>query len=267
MPSKTALIAATALALAAPVRAQPPTDPIRLSLGYDGRLDLIKVLDMHFDQRVGPGGFSAGAQLRSYGILAAFKRFDIKASASGGMGGEGPQAQEFNYDNHDGERERLVKVNWRSDDVVATSSPPFGNLGDPPASREQRLAAADPLTQLTRLTLAEPIRPCEGAPRFFDGKQLYELNFGGAHVEAPGDGFRALGVTKLVRCTVRYNEIAGFKKKAPSKRNGGLKGPIRVAFGQIGADGPWVLADVRADTPIGPAQIVLRRAQIVRGQS
>ena len=267
MTAKIALIAAAALTLAAPAGAQPPTEPVRLSLGYDGRLDLIKVLDMHFDQRIAPSGYSAGAQLRSYGILAAFKRFDIKADAQGRLAEDGPHAEAFDYDNHDGKRERKVQVSWRPDDVTTTSQPAFGNMGDPPASREQRLAAADPLTQLMRITLADPDIPCAGSPRFFDGKQLYELDFSNGRTESPDDGMRALGVTRVMRCQVRYVEIAGFKKKPPSKRNGGLKGAINVAFGQIGARGPWVLADVRADTPIGPADIVLRRAQVVHGQS
>ncbi|MDR3509878.1 MAG: DUF3108 domain-containing protein [Caulobacteraceae bacterium] len=267
------VLAATlsALTLLAPAGqgavAQPQPAPMRLALGYDGRLFAIKVLDLQFDQHIGTSVYGAGAQLRSYGILAAFKHFDIKASANGRIDEDGPRPGAFTYDNHDGERERLVKVNWRGDDVDMTSKPAFGNLGEPPASREQKLAAADPLTALMRLTLAAPVRPCEGSPRFFDGKQLYELAFAGAHAEAPNDIERNLGITNLVRCTVRYNEIAGFKKKSPAKKNQGMKSPISVAFGQVGADGPWVMADVHADTPLGPASIVLRRAQIQRGQS
>lgn len=265
MSSKTALICATALALASSARAQPADLPVRLSLAYDGRLDLIKVLDMRFDQKISPTGFSAGAQLRSYGLLAAFKRFDIKANATGRITGEGPQPDAFDYDNHDGKRHRQVTVAWRLDDVTTVSQPAFGNMGEPPASREQRLAAADPLTQLTRVTLAAPDTPCIGSPRFFDGKQLYELAFSAGRTESPNGDLRDLGVTRVVRCTVRYNEIAGFKKKDPSKRNGGLKSAIEVVFGQMGPKGPWVLADIRADTPIGPADIVLKRAQVQHG--
>lgn len=266
MTSKFAAIAA-ALLLATPASAQPPSEPIRLSLGYDGRLDLIKVLEMRFDQRIAPTAFSAGAQLRSSGILAAFKRFDIRANASGRIAEDGPHSDAFDYENHDGKRDRRVKVSWRGDDVVTASQPAFGDMGDPAASREQRLAASDPLTQLTRVTLADPDVPCAGSPRFFDGKQLYELDFSNGRTEAPDDGMRRLGMTRMMRCTVRYVEIAGFKKKPPAKRNGGLKGLINITFGQLGAQGPWVLADIRADTPIGPADIALRRVQIEHGQS
>ena len=280
MPLKPALAAASVLLLAASVQAQPQASsealarpapaslaPMSLALGYDGQIFIIKVLDLQFQQRIDGRGFGAGAQLRSYGLLAAFKHFDIKASASGRIDGEGPEPGAFSYVNHDGKRVRHVVVDWRQDGVAMTSTPPFSDLGSPPADAEQKLASADPLTQLLRMTLAAPQRPCEGAPRFFDGKQYYELAFSGARSAAPSDDQRALGVTSTVRCTVRYNEIAGFKKKPPSKRNNGMNSPILVTFGQIGAGGPWVMAEVRADTPLGPAVIVLRHAHISQGES
>jgi hypothetical protein len=253
------ILAALALA-ATPAAAQPP--PLRLALGYDGRLDYIKVLDLQFQQHITASAFDTGAQLRSYGVLAAFKRFDIQASAEGAVDAQGPRPGAFDYINHDGKRVRHVTAAWRADAVDMTSTPAFSDLGDPPASLDQRLAAADPLTQLTRMTVAAPIRPCEGAPMFFDGKQLYQLAFSGAQAATPDDGQRALGVTRLTRCAMRYVEVAGFKKKPASKRNGGLTSPITITFGQIGAAGPWVIADVRASTPLGPADIVLRQVRI-----
>jgi len=102
---------------------------------------------------------------------------------------------------------------------------------------------------------------------FFDGKQLYQLAFSGAQTAEPSDDQRSLGVTRLARCDMRYVEVAGFKKKPAAKKNGGLTSPISIVFGQIGAGGPWVIADVRAATPLGPADIVLRQAHISRGPS
>lgn len=267
MSLKSALIAASVLLLLVPSQVLAQDPPTKLALSYDGLIYFIKVLDLKFQQRIGDGGFGAGAQLRSYGVLAAFKHFDIKASADGRVDGQGPQPGAFDYINHDGKRVRHVVVDWRPGAVAMTSTPTFSDLGDPPASLEQREASADPLTQLMRLTVGAPIKPCEGAPLFFDGKQLYELAFAGAHADAPTDDQRALGMTSIARCTMRYNEIAGFKKKAPTKRNNGLTHPITVAFGQIGAGGPWVIAEVRADTPLGPATIVLRQAHISHGES
>jgi hypothetical protein len=263
MSLKSVLIAAAAALALTTSAAGAQTPPTRLTLSYDGMLYFIKVLDLQFQQKIDNQGFAAGAQLRSYGILAAFKHFDIKASAEGRMDGDTPRPGAFDYINHDGKRVRHVKVDWKPDTVAMTSTPAFSDLGSPPASLEQRQASADPLTQLMRLTVGAPA--CVGAPLFFDGKQLYELAFAGAHDAAPTPEQRALGVTAVTTCTMKYNEIAGFKKKSPAKRGGGLTSPITVAFGQIGAGGPWVIDEVRASTPLGPAVIVLRQTQISHG--
>ncbi|MDR3513890.1 MAG: hypothetical protein P4L73_19810 [Caulobacteraceae bacterium] len=259
--------AAAILAVAGPARAQPPATPVRLSLAYDGRL-IIKVLDIHFDEQATPTGFGAAASLRSYGILAAFKTFDVKASARGRIEDGAPRPGQFLYDNRDGKRERKVQVVWRQGEVAMTSTPVFSNLGQPPASLEQKLASADPLTQLMRIALAPtPAGVCTGAPRFFDGKQLYALEFEHGQTIAVGPSQRALGVTSLVRCDVHYREIAGFKPKPPEKRNQGLKSQISVAFGQLGAGGPWVIERISADTVLGPAVIELKHVQMSRDVS
>lgn len=264
-PGRFGLGFAAALTLAAAsAQAQPPPTPVKLSLGYDGRL-IIKVLDIHFDEAATPTAFAAAASLRSYGILAAFKKFNVKASARGRIEDGGPRPGLFLYDNQDGKRERKVQVTWRPREVAMTSTPVFSNLGQPPASLEQKLASADPLTQLMRLTLASnPTTICNGAPRFFDGKQLYALEFDHGQTLNVGADQRALGVTSLVRCEVHYHEIAGFKAKPPEKRNQGLKSQITVAFGQLGDNGPWVIDRISADTALGPAIIELKHVQMSR---
>jgi hypothetical protein len=250
--------AALALAFAAPAFAQAPATPVKLSLGYDGRL-IIKVLDIHLQEQATPGDYGASASLRSYGLLAAFKTFNVKASAHGRIEDGAVRPEQFSYDNRDGERERRVRVAWRADDVAMTSSPSFSNLGQPPASREQKLVAADPLTQLIRFSLAaSPGEVCMGAPRFFDGKQLYALEFGPGEPLTPSAQQRALGLTSAVRCAVRYREIAGFKPKKAGKPDKGLRSQISIVFGQLGDAGPWVIATITADTFLGPAVIELK---------
>jgi hypothetical protein len=262
-----ALVAAivTALTLAAP-QANAASAPFKLTAAYDGDL-IIKVLDIHFEEQVGSSEYTGAASLRAYGVLAAFKKFDIKASAHGPLDRGQAQPGLFLYDNQDGERLRKVKVTWRPDAVTAVSSPPYGNLGDPPASNAQKLAAADPLTQITRITLAQsPDRVCSGDPGFFDGKQLYGVRF------EPGEPLgltpqqRALGMTSAVRCAVHYHEIAGFKAVSAKKKKKtqGLRSAVVVTFGQIGQGGPWVILTVTADTLLGPAVIELKQLQISR---
>jgi hypothetical protein len=258
------LIVAAALAFAGAAEAQAPATPVRLSLGYDGRL-IIKVLDIHFDQQATATDYGAAASLRSYGILAAFKKFDVRASAHGRIEDGAPRPGVFLYDNRDGERDRKVQVAWRAGEVAASAVPAYGSLGQPPASQEQKLASADPLTQLMRITLAaDPDQVCSGAPRFFDGKQLYALEFDHAQTFVLSDQQRALGLTNAVRCAVTYREIAGFKARPANKPDTGLKSRISATFGQMGADGPWVIVRISADTALGPAIIELKHAQLSR---
>jgi hypothetical protein len=244
-----------------PVQAQPSA-PLHLTLAYDGRL-IFKVLEMRFDEQVSPGDFSATVRLNSSGILAAFKHFDVAANTRGRTEGGVQQPGTFAYVNRDGKRLRHLEVVWGPGAVTMTTTPPFSNLGEPPASLAQKLVSADPLTQLVRVTLASSrAGPCSGDTHYFDGKQYYRLDLVPAGAGELNDRVKSLGVINPIRCTVKYREIAGFKPKPPEKRNGGLKGPITVTFGQLGPNGPWVIAQLQAETPLGYANISLRAAHL-----
>jgi hypothetical protein len=250
------------LLLAAPVAAQPQPAPMKLQLAYDGRL-FFKVLDIEFDQTISAYGFGSSVRMRSYGILAAFKRIDLVATSQGRFEDGEVRPISFSYVHHDGARVRRVGVTWTGGDVTMTASPAFANLGEPPASRAQKLAAADPLTQLIRVAMsAKPTAACGTTSRFFDGKQLYALEFGRAEPASLSDDERAMGLTAPVQCTVRYVEIAGFKAKPPAKRNQGLNGPIMAVMAQYGRGGPWIFTSLSADTSLGRARIYLRHMQV-----
>ena len=260
-----ALLAALCLLAAAPVHAQS-TDETRLSLAYDGRL-ILKVLDIHVEQRLSPSGFGASARLASYGALALFKKFDVHATSQGRIEDGEARPGVFHYENQDGKRDRHVVAEWTASEVAVTSTPPYADLGQPPASHAQKLASADPLTQLMRVTLAATrANPCGGDTHmFFDGKQLYALDFGAGVPETELlSNQQHLGLTNMVRCSVRFREVAGFKAKPAAQRNQGLKRAIEVTFGQIGGGGPWVLALMQAETPLGPAYVELRRIRLVK---
>jgi hypothetical protein len=267
---RSALIAALVLALGCPALAQAPGPaPLKMSMDYDGALyplNLIpvKVLVIHADGRATPGGFGADVIMKSYGILRALKRVDIVAETQG-RAGDGGQVYPgaFNYIHHDGKRVRNVHVNWVPGDVQVASTPPYFDLGQPAATLAQKLAATDPLTQFVRVANASgPQAICHGPDKFFDGKQLYNLDFGRAEPAALSEEARSLGLVHGAKCTVHLTEVAGFKAKPPEQRTQGLTSPITMVFGQVGADGPWVVADIHAGTVIGYADIVLRKVTV-----
>jgi hypothetical protein len=268
MKSARILLAALALLMPGAALAQPAGGETHLSLAYDGRL-IVKVLDIHLDERIAPGAFSASAQLNSFGVLALFKKFDVHATTQGRVEDGQARPGVFHYDNNDGKRNRHVVARWGDDDVAVSSAPPYGDLGQPPASHAQKLASTDPLTQLMRLTLASAAStPCGGGVRyFFDGKQLYALEFGAGAPAGLSDSDKRLGLSNPVRCAVHFREVAGFKAKPPEQRNMGLKRAIAVTFGQIAADGPWVIASIQTETPLGMAYINLSHIHVTADHS
>lgn len=262
-PIKIVLLAASAVLFATAAGAQPDSAEMQLSLGYDGKV-LVKVLDMQVEQRATAHGHSSTARLTSYGILAAFKHVDEQASSSGRIVRGDPRGGNFSYANLTGKTQRKVQTTWTDGDVTMRATPPFTSLGDTLPTRAQKLAAADPLTQLMRMTLnGQRADLCRQTYHFFDGKQLYDLAFSGPRTVVGGGREQRLGLVNLLRCDVRYIEIAGFKKKQAKKGAEGMNRPIIVEFAQVGsAAGPWVLSSLQAQTPLGPATIDLNRVKL-----
>ncbi len=254
---------AAALAVWAPAgfSAAAPNGDLRLSLGYDGRL-LVKVLDIEVQARADRSGFTAESQLISSGILALIKHIHQVASSQGRIENGEARPGTFETQSLGGKTRRRIHTVWAGGEVTMTAQPPFDSLGEPPATPQQKLSAADPLTQLMRLTLnGSRERSCGRSYLFFDGKQLYALDFGPASDVQLDAREQRLGLSAAFRCPVRYREVAGFKKKPPNKRNQGLDRPIELAFARLGAGGPLLITSLRADTPLGRASIDLAHVQ------
>jgi len=240
-----------------PAETASPAKPMRLELDYDGRL-FIKVLDIQFDQTANSETFTSKVRLVTYGLLRAFRKLDMRATAQGRVVNGEPQPGSITHQNIDGKRNRKVTATWTGADVSTASLPAYDSMGDPPATRSQRLTAADPLTNFMHMTLANSHEgPCQGKARFFDGKQLYELDFSGPKPYRLDRREHQFGLVNPIRCNVRYVEIAGFKKKPPEDKNGGLHRPITTDWAQVGIGGPWVLSSLSAETPLGDAVIEL----------
>jgi hypothetical protein len=253
------LALATAAALTALSTALPAhAGDFSLHLDYAGRFSIFgKVLDAKVDESAGEGTFESGARLHSAGLLAIFKRIEERANATGRIVGGEARPSTFRYDNPGAKKYRKVEVAWSDHDVTTTSSVPIKNWGYPPATTAQKLEAADPLTQVMRFALASAGPACTGSTSFFDGKQLYALDFVGRKTVGRSDLDKRLGLIDPVRCEVRYREVAGFKKKSPEKRDQGLTSPVALTFARVGATGPWVISTMDADTRWGHASVEL----------
>ncbi len=242
-------------------RAQPAA-PLKLSLGYDGRF-YVKVLEMALEQEIDADSFRASTRISTWGLGAIVKKLDQRAASAGRIEGARVLPGTFWHQNIDGRRDRRVTTQWRGAEVTTVSAPAYDFLGDPPASRAQKLGAADPLTQFVRITRASTAAgPCSGDTHFFDGKQLYDFDFARPRPGGePSGREKGLGLVNPVVCEVQYREVAGFKKKPPEERSQGLKGAIQARFGQLGPGGPWLLSSLQAETKWGRAVIDLRRVK------
>jgi hypothetical protein len=259
-------VASVAAALLAPAAASSagspaPNGETRLSLGYDGLL-YVKVLDIEVQVRADRTGFGADAQLTSTGILALIKHIHQVASSQGPIVDGEPRPNDFTTQNLGGKTRRRIHTVWQGGQVSMSAEPAFDSLGDPPASPQQKLAAADPLTQLMRVTLdGSRERSCSRSYLFFDGKQLYALDFGPPADTTLDPREQSLGLTGAFECDIRYREVAGFRKKPPSKRNQGLNHPITLRFARLGAAGPLLMVSMSSETPLGTASIDLERIE------
>lgn len=249
---------------AAPAKAQTD-DILTLDLAYDGKL-YIKVLDIRFREQITPTRHSAEARLASSGILSAFRKIELRSTTAGPMVRGEPQPGQFMHVNLDGKKNRRVDVAWTGAKVTAHAAPTYSNWGEPPATESEKLAAADPLTQLARLMLASTQDgPCQGTTRFFNGKELYDLGFSNPQKVAVSKADAQLGLVNGLRCNAVYKEVAGFKKKTGKDANNGINRPITLDFAQVGEDGPWVITRMRAHTPLGAAVIDLARLKASGG--
>jgi hypothetical protein len=239
--------------------AQPGGDGLNLKLGYDGKLLFLKVLNVDLTEHVTPSGHASSARISSYGILDAFKHFNIDATESGRIVRGDPQPGVFTHQNHDGKRNRKVEVTWDGEDVATAAQPEMTFLGDPPATRQQRMESVGYLTAIMRMTVTAGEGPCRRSEMIFNGKELSELGFADPRPVELSSGQQKLGLVNGVRCKATFKEVAGYKKKKGKDQNQGLDRPIQVDFAQAGRDGPWVTAKLQAHTQLGDAVIELAR--------
>lgn len=262
-PVLAAALTAPLMILAAPA----PAADFDLRLGYDGRFSIFgKLFDGQVELRARGSAVEGSARLHSAGLLNVFKQIEERAETHGVVVGGEARPGVFRYDNPGAKKYRKVEVDWNDREVTTHAAPPIGFWGNPPATPAQKLAAADPLTQILRFALAGPEGPaCRGVARFFDGVQLYDLTFVDRTQAHRSDREKRLGLTEVVRCRVQYRQIAGFKKPPSENHTQGLTGPSTLVFARLGPAGPWLLSAVEADTKWGRATIELERLSRVAG--
>jgi hypothetical protein len=261
--------AALAFALVAAPAAAQPASPVKVEMAYAGVLNALhlsgemKVLSMTAVERVGGADFATGAVIKTFGLLRALKHVDITTDATGPVEDGVPHPHAFEFTTIEPKRTKHVTLTWTKSDVLQT--PPHRDGGHPPPTAALKLTAADPVTVFSRAPYAQSgAALCARNWRFFDGAQIYELQFQPGKPVDPTAAERALGLTEAESCPVRYAEIAGFTHRPGDHKEDWLKGDLMARFGKVGAAGPWVFVSLKADTFLGYAALELTSVKVAR---
>ena len=102
---------------------------------------------------------------------------------------------------------RLIRATFSSNDVVTTASPGRPNMGDPPATAEQRRNVIDQITAIAAMVTASG-DPCARTMRIYmDGRSRFDFVFSpNGRVNINSRAYQGPGV----RCRVQFRPIAGF---------------------------------------------------------
>lgn len=202
-----------------------------------------------FNAELQPDTYRITSAVKTTGLADVLVDYDLGLSATGYVRADALDTYAFVSQNSDGKKNRRVELTWGSSDVAADVKPAFGDLGNPPATPDQKIDALDPITALINFAL-EPRdadgSPCGGPIKVFDGRQLSHL-----HLEYAGmktvrsDAWRG----EAIECHVTLEKVAGFKERPePGDDNlAGINGPLRMWLAPL-ANGATVPVRIEADT-------------------
>lgn len=203
---------ALGLALAAPAAGQTG------NRSFDGSYAVIargiEAGDFNFSFRQTGSSYTATASREMKGwVGAALRRSqDYNYSVNGSVAADGA-LQPAQYQHQGGRRRddrpngRLIRATFTGDDVVTTANPGRPNMGDPPATREQRRGTIDQITAIAAMITAQG-DPCSRTMRvYMDGRSRFDFVFTpNGNVTINSRAYEGPGV----RCRVQFRPIAGF---------------------------------------------------------
>ncbi|MEO0818010.1 MAG: DUF3108 domain-containing protein [Pseudomonadota bacterium] len=202
-----------------------------------------------FSTELQPDTYRITSAVKTTGLADVLVDYDLGLSSTGYVREDGLDTYAYVSQNSDGKKNRRVELTWGTGDVAADVTPAFGDLGDPPATPDQKIDALDPITALINFGL-EPrdvdADPCGGPIKIFDGRQLSHL-----HLEYAGmknvrsDAWRG----EAIECHITLEKVAGFKERSePGEDNlAGIDGPLRMWLAPL-PNGATVPVRIEADT-------------------
>lgn len=222
-----ALFAALSLALAAALPAASAQAQAQPAHGYDLVYSVhargMDAGEFTMSFNVNGAAYEASGQRRMTGLARTFlgNSQDYRYLARGQIAQDGsvhPSA----YQHQGGRRNRLVRVAFSLEDVVTSSEPEMG-MGNPPATRAQKLGSVDNISMFLAM-MRHQGNPCQQTVRvLLDGRSRFDF------IMTPNGTERvSLGAFRgnAQRCRVQYRPIAGFSDPQEASELSFLFAPI-----------------------------------------
>jgi hypothetical protein len=227
-------------------------EPARFSASYAVIAKGVTAGEFTFNASFDGGAYRANAERRLTGLARALagSAQDYSYSAQGAL--RAGAARPASYSHKGGKRGRVVNVAFNADDVVTTATPAMG-MGNPPATREQRIGTLDQVSMLVDMVaLPAGADPCKRTMKIYmDGRARFDLVFRpNGRTNVSTKGFRG----EAVRCAVAYRPIAGFSDPQD------VTGDLSFVFGRL-PNG--MLAPLRIELPSDDAGIVVMEARAI----
>lgn len=226
--------------------------PSQITVNYDGALYFLQVADIGLNVIYPDDTYSATATFQSAGLLRWFDDTNIEAGVSGYREGRNLQPWRYEHINHASGTGRIVGIDFPDGRAEPDINPPFGSMGDPPASEEEREGAMDPISAIMGLMLGMPFDEngtCEGRLPVFDGKARYNLRL-------QNDGMESVRTRawrgEAIVCRAYIEPINGYDPgDRPTEDE--TNRPVTMWLAPVG--GAYVPVRFRAKTSIGNINI------------
>jgi hypothetical protein len=200
---------------------------------------------------------SADREMKGWVGAALNRSQDYTYSVRGTVAADGT-LHPTNYQHQGGRRRedrpngRLIRASFTANDVVTTATPGPANMGDPPATREQRRNTIDQITAIAALAVADG-NPCSRTLRIYmDGRARFDFVLTpNGNVNIDSRAYRGPGV----RCRVQFRPIAGF---------GDPQEPATLTFVLAHTDsGMWAPVSIEMPTDgVGVVRLEARRLTV-----
>jgi len=214
-----------------------------------------------FDVMLNGDTYNMTSRVRTTGVADIFVDYDMHLAASGYVRDNGLYTYNYISQNYDGKKDRRVEMTYHPDSFDMVATPAFGDLGFPPATTEQALAALDPITALINVSFQprDPEEPCGGPITTFDGRQLTELSL--EYIRETNirtHAWRGRGI----ECHVTLNRIAGYNEGETGSNLSGIDGPMKIFFAEA-IEGMMIPVRIEVDSEdIGRITLQTRRLEL-----